>query len=117
MASMIKTPKSRRLPLAIAIFAAFGSLLAALAIVKPPIMGDPGPGFVIPEPTPLQFALAAACILTPLVTIGVLLIRPSHPWRTIAIMLATVIGLVDLLAGVVAIVLALLIAKTYLIGA
>lgn len=107
---------SRRWPLAIAFFALFGSLVAALVIVRPPYMGDPGPGFVMPEPSLVQYVLAAACVISPLAAIVILLLRPSHPWRTIVVMLATVFGLVDLVVGVVAVVLAVLVIQSILRG-
>lgn len=116
MSTVRDTTYSRAWPLAIALFAAFGSFVAAWVIFKPPYMGDPGPGFVMPEPTLLQYALAAACVVSPLTAIVVLLLWPSHPWRTIVVMLATIFGLVDLVVGVVAVILAVLVFQSILRG-
>jgi hypothetical protein len=104
--------------MAIAGFATFGALVAALLILKPPYMGDPVPGLATPEPVIgiVQYALAAGCVASPVAAIVALLIRPSRPWRTIVIMVATVFGLVDLVVGVAAVVLLLLILESVLRG-
>lgn len=108
--------RARVWPLAIAVFALFGSIVAALVIIWPPYLGDPGPNYAAPQPTLLQYGLAVACVITPLVAILVLLLKPERPWLTIAVMLATGFGLIDIVIGVVAIMLAILVIQAELQG-
>lgn len=116
MSAAKETARSRGWPLAIALIATLGSVVTALIIVRPPYFGDPGPGFVIPEPSLVQYVLAAACVIIPVAATVRLLLRPSHPWRTIAFMLATVFGLVDLLMGIALVIFAVLAIQAVLRG-
>ena len=106
----------RTWPLVTAFVAGLGSLVASLLAVKSPYLGDPGPGFVMPEPTLFQYVLAVAFIVPPLVAIALLLFWPARPWRVILVMLATGLGIVDLLTGIAAIIVTLLIIQSVLRG-
>lgn len=70
----------------------------------------------MPQPTFLQYAIAVLCPLPPFAAGMALLLRPSHPWRIVFLMLGTIIGLLELIIGVVVVIVAILLLQAYLRG-